>query len=186
MGEGGDDEYVAQRNRPVQARTARRNGWTKPRREDFLIELAASCNIVRAVALVDMSPSSAYRLRKRDSEFAAQWQAALEIGYERLETALVRRALEAVGEIAIEALDDRAEPVEKVTVDQAIAILRSHRESIRQGRARQLKPQARHLATQEETDAALIHRIRMVERHRAANALPTGSEEPGSPGPACT
>lgn len=186
MGEGGDDEYVAQRNRPVQARKARSNGWTKVRREEFLIELAASCNIVRATALVEMSPSSAYRLRQRDGEFAAQWQAALTVGYERLETALVRRALETIGEIAIEALDERAEPVEKMTVDQAIAILRSHRESIRQGRVRRRKPQPREIATQEETDAALVKRFHMVERHRAANRPPPGSEGTGDGEAPCT
>ena len=75
--------------RPVQRRAARANGWTKARRAAFLAELAASCNVVRAHEAAGMASSGVYRLRQRDPEFAAQWQAALEIGYERLETALV-------------------------------------------------------------------------------------------------
>jgi hypothetical protein len=190
MGDEREDEIVPQHNRPVQAKTGKPGGWTKAKREAFLVELAASCNIVRAAALVGMGQSGAYRLRKREPDFAAQWQAALEIGYERLETALVRRALEAVGETAgefpVEALDERSEPVEKMTVDQAIRILTFHRESIRQGQARTRKAQARHVATQEETDAALIKRIRMIERQRAANAPPRGGEAaPDASEPRC-
>ncbi|MGV7122257.1 hypothetical protein [Sphingopyxis sp. 550A] len=190
MGDEREDEIVPQHNRPVQAKTGKPGGWTKAKREAFLVELAASCNIVRAAALVGMGQSGAYRLRKREPDFAAQWQAALEIGYERLETALVRRALEAVGETVgefpVEALDERSEPVEKMTVDQAIRILTFHRESIRQGQARTRKAQARHVATQEETDAALIKRIRMVERQRAANAPPRGGEAaPDASEPRC-
>ena len=186
----GEDAMGPGNGRPVQRRAARANGWTKARRAAFLAELAASCNVVRAHEAAGMASSGVYRLRQRDPEFAAQWQAALEIGYERLETALVRRALEAVGETAgefpVEALDERSEPVEKMTVDQAIRILTFHRESIRQGQARTRKAQARHVATQEETDAALIKRIRMVERQRAANAPPRGSDAaPDAPEPPC-
>ncbi|PZQ23594.1 MAG: hypothetical protein DI569_03895 [Sphingopyxis macrogoltabida] len=171
-----EDEVVSQRNRPVQAKAGKPGGWTKAKREAFLVELAASCNIVRAAALVGMRQSGAYRLRKREPAFAAQWQAALEIGYERLETALVRRALETVGEFPVEAIDERRESVDKMTVDQAIRILTFHRESIRQGKARTRRPQGRQVATQEETDAALIKRIRMVERQRAAHAPRPGTD----------
>ena len=133
-----------------------------------------------------MTPSGVYLLRRRDAVFAEAWQAALEIGYERLETALVRRALEAIGEIEIDPADERAELVEKMTVEQAIRILRQHRESVRQEQARERRPSARHVATQEETDAALIKRIRMVERQRAANAPPRGSDAaPDAPEPPC-
>lgn len=179
--EDSEDNIGAQRNRPVQAKKRRENGWTKAKRTAFLSELAASCNIRRASQAAGMTPSGVYKLRQREEEFAAAWQAALEIGYERLETALVRRALETVGEIDIDLTDARAELVEKMTVEQAIRILRQHRESIRQGRPRDRRPSARHVATQEETDAALIKRIRMVERQRTGpSAPPSGPGGPGS------
>ncbi len=168
-----EDQIGAQHHRPVQAKTGRANAWTKAKRATFLTELAASCNIRRASAVVGMWATSAYKLRQRDAEFAKAWQAALDVGYERLETALVARALEAVGEIDFDTLDERVALVEKMTVDQAIRILGQHRESARQGQARGRKPQARQIATQEETDAALIRRITMIERQRIANGQPS-------------
>ena len=177
--EESEDHIGAQHNRPVQAKKNREGGWTKAKRAAFLAELAASCNIRRASQAAGMTPSGVYRLRQRDAEFARAWQMALEIGYERLETALVRRALEAIGEIEIDLADERAELVEKMTVEQAIRILRQHRESVRQGQARERRPSARDVATQEETDAALIKRIKMVERQRAARLPPpdAGAEQ---------
>ena len=168
-----EDEIGAQHNRPVQAKTGRRGGWTKAKRETFLTELAASCNIRRASAVAGMWSTSAYKLRQREPEFARAWQAALAIGYERLEAALIARALEAVGEIAFDTLDERVAMVEKMTVDQAIRILGLHRESMRRGQPRGRKSQARQIATQEETDAALIKRIGMIERQRIANGQPS-------------
>jgi hypothetical protein len=168
-----EDKIGAQHHRPVQAKKGRANAWTKAKRDIFLTELAASCNIRRASAAAGMWPTSAYKLRGRDAEFAKAWQAALDIGYERLETALVARALEAVGEIQFDTLDERVALVEKMTVDQAIRILGLHRESVRQGQARGRKPQARQIATQEETDEVLIKRIRMIERQRVANGQPS-------------
>lgn len=172
MGER-EDDIVAQHNRPVQAKKRRKSGWTKAKRETFLTELAASCNIRRASAAVEMWTTSAYKLRQRDAEFARAWQAALAIGYERLETALVARALEAVGELEFDSLDERVALVEKMSVDQAIRILGQHSESVRRGQARGRKPQERQIATQEETDAALIKRIRMIDRQRIANGQPS-------------
>ena len=98
-----------------------------------------------------------------DPEFAVQWQAALEIGYERLETALLHRALEAVGAIEI---DEAAEPVGTMTVEQAIGFLNKHRASTRPARAKDRRSQAGEVATQQEVDAILIRRIRMVKRQR--------------------
>ena len=72
--------------------------------------------------------------------------------------------------------------VEKMTVDQAIRILAQHRESVRLGQARGRRSSARHVATQEETDAALIKRIRIAERHRIARGQPSLLSDGRSPG----
>lgn len=173
MGDEREDKIVAQANRPVQVKSGRMRDWTKTKQSAFLTELAASCNIRRATAAVGMAPTSAYRLRDRDADFARALQAALQAGYERLETALLARALEVVGEIDFDTLDERVALVEKMTVDQAIRILVQHRESVRIGEARGRRSQARHVATQEETDAALMKRIRLAERHRLALGQPS-------------
>ncbi len=167
MGDAGDDRgevIESGRSIPLQRRRNRKNGWTKAKREAFLLELAQTCNIVRACELVGMAQSGAYRLRRRDPVFTRQWQEALALGYERLELALLRRALEVIDGME---LDERAEQVEKMTVPQAIAIMNSHRDTILRGQAQGRRAQGRHIATQEETDAVLVKRIRMVERQRA-------------------
>ncbi|MGN7930016.1 hypothetical protein [Sphingopyxis sp. 22461] len=180
-----DEEIGPQNNGPLQRKRTKTNGWTKARRAAFLEELAMSCNVRRAHASAEMGLGSAYRLRRRDPLFARQWQEALELGYERLELALVRRALEAVDELT---LDEGKEPVEKMSVAQAIALLRQHRASVERGGATGRRSQPREIATQEETDAVLIKRIGMVLRQRALRAerggpaaLPSPEYKVGAP-----
>lgn len=162
-----DEEIGPQHNGPVQRRKPRVNGWTKARREAFLTELARSCNVVRAHEAAGMGSSGAYRLRQRDPEFAKQWQAALEIGYERLEAALLRRAIEAVDAIK---LDETKEQVEKMTVAEATALLRLHRASVERGQASGRRQSQRRVATQQEVDAILLRRIQMAKRRNRSRA----------------
>lgn len=118
-----------------------------------------------------MGSSGAYRLRQRDPEFAKQWQAALEIGYERLEAALLRRAIETVDEIKLE---EAKEPVEKMTVAEATALLRLHRASVERGHAGGCRSQAREVVTQQEVDAILLKRIQMAKRRNRGCAASGG------------
>jgi len=166
-----EEEIGPQHNGPLQIKKTKVNGWTKARRAAFLTELAISCNVRRAHGAAEMAQGSAYRLRRRDPLFARQWQEALELGYERLELALVRRALEAIDDLA---LDDGEEPVEKMSVAQAIMLLRQHRASVERGSAVGRRSQPREVATQEETDAVLFRRIAMVLRQRALRAERSG------------
>jgi hypothetical protein len=171
-----DEEIGPQCNGPLQRKRTKANGWTKARRGTFLEELARSCNVYRAHAAAGMGEGSAYRLRRRDPLFAKQWQEALELGYERLEMALVRRALEAVGELV---LDESKEPVEKMSVTEAIGLLRQHRASVERGGAVGRRSRPCEVATQEETDAVLIKRIGMVLRQRELRAAPASLPPPG-------
>jgi hypothetical protein len=61
---------------PLPARAVRRDGWTPSRRQDFLAALAAGCDVCRASARVGLSREGAYRLRRRDPEFAQAWRKA--------------------------------------------------------------------------------------------------------------
>lgn len=103
-----NEEITAFQRGPAQRRRAKPVSWTAARRKVFLTELAHSCNVTRAHRAAEMCNGSAYSVRQRDAEFARQWQAALELGYERLEMVLARRALEVLGELE---LDEREEPV---------------------------------------------------------------------------
>jgi len=183
MADGEEDQISAFANGPLQRRNASKRGWTKARRAAFLTELAHSCNVTRAHRAAGAPDREAYALRQRDPQFARAWQRALELGFERLETALLRRALEVTGTLEIDAAEERAEPVEKMTVEQAIGLLNMHRRSVREGQAARRNPAARHIATQEETDAVLRKRIAMVKRQRARRAAIDGGEPTAAPVP---
>jgi hypothetical protein len=60
-------------NRP---RNPRRDGWTEARRKTFLAVLRESGCVRDACRVAGISSTSAYRLRRRDPEIAALWDAA--------------------------------------------------------------------------------------------------------------
>lgn len=66
---------------PVPLR-ARHDGWTLTRQRQFVEALTETGSVTAAARSVGMTAQSAYRLRRRDSarDFAAAWDAALEMG----------------------------------------------------------------------------------------------------------
>lgn len=106
--------------------------WTQEAEELFLDHLGASCNVKRSARLAGFSKEAVYRRRRLDPGFAERWQAALEQGYVRIETALVRAAGDRLeGRIPHPEL-----PIPEMTVRDAIAILQLHRPSVKgEGRA---------------------------------------------------
>lgn len=67
---------------------------TPEAREKFLNELAATANVSRASLVAGFTPRAAYNWRKADSDFAAAWEEAVQIGICALEDEAVRRAAE--------------------------------------------------------------------------------------------
>ncbi|TKD51663.1 hypothetical protein [Sphingomonas baiyangensis] len=169
-----DDVLSGGANRTVQRRAAR-PGWTMRRRKRFLEMLAATCNVRRAAAAAGVAPSGAYALRQRDEVFAALWQEALEAGYDRLEHAVLERALIGVNAIEIEGLVDvevvagalpvdataDAVAVERVDIAVALKVLAQHRASVQAGHGVN-RSTAR--ATPEETDAAIIKKLDLLAK----------------------
>ena len=79
---------------PVAVRE-QRNGWTPQRQRDFIEELA-DCGVVReAAGRVGMTERSAYWLRRRDDaeSFNLAWEAALQLGGDRLRSIAYERAV---------------------------------------------------------------------------------------------
>jgi hypothetical protein len=152
---------------PLQVKQVRHSGWNKARRETFLAVLAQTCNVRLAARLAGMRDKAPYDLRKRDPAFAALWQEALVIGYDRLESGLVAHALTGINAIEISELEPRDVPDEGVPgiaqdgavtregIDLALTLLKLHRASAtgRPGRYRAK------IATAEETDAALLKQL---------------------------
>lgn len=61
-------------------RKIRRDGWTEERRKIFLAVLRESGCVLDACRVAGMSDTSAYRLREREPEIAAQWDDAVANG----------------------------------------------------------------------------------------------------------
>lgn len=71
---------------PVPSTSNRHNGWTPQRQRDFITALAIAGTVHRAVRAVGMSRQSAYALRDRPGaeSFAAAWDIALSLSYDRV------------------------------------------------------------------------------------------------------
>ncbi|MCY7339583.1 MAG: hypothetical protein LH465_06480 [Sphingomonas bacterium] len=77
--------------RRTQIARARLTQWTARVETRFLAALAATCNVKAACAEVGLAHSSAYAHRKRWRGFAEAWDAAIKLGYVRIEAALIER-----------------------------------------------------------------------------------------------
>jgi hypothetical protein len=137
------------------------------KKQAFLDALADSCNVKAAAAASGFTPSTAYKLRQRDPAFAAAWQEALEIGYARLEMALLERAIQTIETLGDDA-PDAPPPVGAMTVAQAMDLMNKHRASVSGGRAKAGRGARRRRPTPDETDAELLRRIDAIERARGA------------------
>lgn len=67
--------------------------WTLADRNVFFDHFAMSGDVAEAAAAAGKTERSAHSLRRRSATFAAAWRVALDDGYERLETALVRQVM---------------------------------------------------------------------------------------------
>ena len=85
---------------PVPRRGSRHDGWTHARQRAFIEALADTGSVHAACKAVDMSQPGAYYLRRQPGaeSFAAAWQAALDLGVQRIEDTAMDRALNGVEE----------------------------------------------------------------------------------------
>lgn len=83
---------------PVPRRFNRGDVWTEQVQRAFVEALADTASVEAACRLVGRSPASAYRLRRHPlaGEFAAAWQAAVDLGIQRIEDYAVDRAVNGV------------------------------------------------------------------------------------------
>ena len=74
------------------------HGWTRERKAQFLDHLARHGNVRAACSRVGLSREAAYKLRRRDGQFARGWAAALVLAHEAGLEVLADRAIEGVEE----------------------------------------------------------------------------------------
>jgi len=117
----------------------------------FLQALAETSNVTQSAATAGIASSRAYKVRREDPEFAAQWREALREGYDHLE-------MEVLGCLRA------GDPARKIDVASAIRLLTMHRATVAAERARgeQRDPQA----VLDSIDAM----IDQMRERRAANA----------------
>ncbi len=104
--------------------------WSDAAERRFLETLAATCNVGRAAEAAGFPTLVAYRRRLKHAGFADRWAAALETGYIRLEFAV----LEAANDTLTRDEDfDLDRPIPRMTIAEALAVLRQHRANVGQG-----------------------------------------------------
>jgi hypothetical protein len=83
---------------PVPRKKKRHNGWTPQRQRLFVEALADTGSVKSAARSVGLTPESAYYLRRQPGaeEFRKAWEAALDIGMQRIEDVAMDRALNGV------------------------------------------------------------------------------------------
>lgn len=96
-----DDEALA--FTPVPMERVRRNGWTPPQQERFILALDVMGSVGQAAKAVGMSRQSAYDLRERPGaeSFAKSWDMALEFGRRRQFDTAMERAINGVTTIRV-------------------------------------------------------------------------------------
>jgi len=127
-----DQEIVPNCNRRLQKRRKRHNLFGKARRAIFLEHLAATCNVQASAAAAGVAVSTVYANRMRDAGFRADWDAALEQGYARLEAALIERAMRGEGRIPVrgDKQVDGPEAPEEIDWDKGMELLRHHQRGL--------------------------------------------------------
>lgn len=144
--------------------------WNDAAEERFLTTLAATCNVGRSAVAAGFSTTAIYTRRLREPGFAARWAEALQVGYMRLELALVEQATTSLGAGTI----DYDHPIPKMSMSEAMMLLRLNREKA-QGGAHRFNPRTR-LPDIETVTAELVQNIRAMRRGRATKSSTEASE----------
>lgn len=138
---------------------ARRKAFklTKSARETYLTSLAETADVRRSAAAAGVGRTTLYEHRRRDPAFAHEWRMALLAGYDRIELALIRRALglkEAKPDDAEQAGEDAGE----LDVELALKLLTRHKPVVEQA-TREAKTEA-FRASHDATATALLAKLR--------------------------
>src|SRR3954451_9785997 len=90
---GGEAHLVRLKDGRVQMRRAQPNKLTRAAEQAFLTALSATANVTLSAAAVGASPRAFYRRKMQCAGFAREMRQALQMGYDRLEEALLESTL---------------------------------------------------------------------------------------------
>lgn len=131
----------------------------------FLDHLAATAHVEQSAKKAGITATGAYAARRRQAWFAEAWHLALLAGYDRLEAALIRKALGQSHEPVVDcAATGEAAAAGEIDVPVAMQLLARHRPTVE--RASKEREAKAFRATRDEAEAALISRLRNHARRR--------------------
>ncbi|WP_337847719.1 hypothetical protein [Sphingomonas sp.] len=131
----------------------------------FLDHLAATCHVAQSAAVANVDVHTVYAHRRRDARFAEQWEAALALGYQMVETLLLGHIL--AGNRGSDHVDTHQREQPQIDFDAGMRLLAAHRKP--DGKPRKGGPPLQ-FADPDETDAVLLKRLKMIEMRRAREA----------------
>lgn len=188
---GGEPVVVQRRDGKLQLRSAQPGKLTKQCEQAFLSALLATANIRLSAAAAGASVAAFYRRRRRNPAFAREMRLALQMGYERLEMALLESADPASHADDAWRHNDPS-PIPPMTANQALQLLHLHQETRlqaepphikrRRGESREARPvrlSAMYRARIERDREAF--RIAEAERHATGRPSPFGLPQPMLP-----
>ena len=141
--------------------------WSKAKEGEFLGALEATCNVTAAAAIAGVSVSAAYRRRKQHAAFRIGWHEAIGLAYQRLELALIERALVGTEKI-VTRKDGSEERIREYPNAIALTLLRMHRDTAVEANVEE-EP--------DDMDAVRERLISKLERLRARDAAEPGGVE---------
>ena len=112
--------------KPQLKKRAKRD-WSKAKAENFLSVLAETCNVSEACRRSRVPMTVAYRRRKMDAAFRAEWLEAIAIGYHRLEGVLLQRAFDGTERVVTK--NGSEERMREYPNHIALQLLKMHRET---------------------------------------------------------
>lgn len=122
------------RTRP-QVQRAKSNAFTREKQKTFLAMLAATANVRVSREAAGVSDATIYRARQRSAEFRAEWLAALDEAYERLELMLLDRAMNGAA-TGTEKGAKQTAATERLSNIEAMRLLKVHQDAVQTRRAR--------------------------------------------------
>lgn len=171
--QGGEYSVRASRGRKMQVRRAPPGLLTPAGERIFLAHLGATANVRLSAAATGIGWNAIYARRRNSSRFAAEMDAALAEGYDRLELALLAHAIASIEPDGTDLgawrpqADALPEPLERMRAADALLLLGYRRTNIVEGRRHKFHVA---YASEAETDAALDTVIGRIERRRARDA----------------
>jgi hypothetical protein len=139
--------------------------WSTAMRVAFLDHLAATCNVAQSAAIANVSVETVYAHRRRDARFAEQWEAALALGYQMVETLLLGHVI--AGNRTSDHVNTQQCEQPLIDFDAAMRLLAAHRKP--EAKPRKGGPPLQ-FAAPDETDAVLLKRLKVIEMRRAREA----------------